>query len=204
MIIIPDVHGRTFWKEAVKGRENEEIIFLGDYVDPYVYEGIMPEDGILALEDIIKFKQDHPNNVHLLLGNHDAGYIWESVCSARRSKKYYGDISHLFTSNLEKFDLVYKKEINGKKYLFSHAPVHKIWIDKFIEGGYTDTFRHFVSDGGHYTWWDYKTGARKRNVGWRIDYFFIDTPSVSKLKSAGMLSEVMGSDHCPIELTADL
>lgn len=133
MIIIPDVHGRTFWKDAVKGRENEEIIFLGDYVDPYGYEGIMPEDGILALEDIIKFKQDHPNNVHLLLGNHDAGYIWESVCSARRSKKYYGDISHLFTSNLKNFDLVYKKEINGKKYLFSHAPVHKIWIDKFID-----------------------------------------------------------------------
>ena len=116
MIIIPDVHGRTFWKEAVKGRENEEIVFLGDYIDPYGYEGITPEDGIIALEDIIKFKQDHPNNVHLLLGNHDAGYIWESVCSARRSRKYYGNISHLFTSNLEKFDLV-----------------HKIWIDKFIE-----------------------------------------------------------------------
>ena len=75
MIIIPDVHGRTFWKEAVKGRENEEIVFLGDYIDPYGYEGITPEDGIIALEDIIKFKQDHPNNVHLLLGNHDAGYI---------------------------------------------------------------------------------------------------------------------------------
>ena len=133
MIIIPDVHGRTFWKEAVKGRENEESVFLGDYIDPYGYEGITPEDGIIALEDIIKFKQDHPNNVHLLLGNHVAGYIWESVCSARRSRKYYGDISHLFTSNLEKFDLVYKTEINGKKYLFSHAPVHKIWIDKFIE-----------------------------------------------------------------------
>ena len=84
MIIIPDVHGRTFWKEAVKGRENEEIVFLGDYIDPYGYEGITPEEGIIALEDIIKFKQDHPNNVHLLLGNHDAGYIWESVCSNKR------------------------------------------------------------------------------------------------------------------------
>ena len=125
MIIIPDVHGRTFWKEAVKGRENEEIVFLGDYIDPYGYEGITPEDGIIALEDIIKFKQDHPNNVHLLLGNHDAGYIWESVCSARRSRKYYGDISHLFTSNLEKFDLVYKTEINGKKYPFDERVIVK-------------------------------------------------------------------------------
>ena len=83
-------------------------------------------------------------------------------------------------------------------------PQERVWIDKFIQGGYTDTFRYFVQDGGHYTWWDYKTGARKRNVGWRIDYFFIDTPSVKKLKKAGMLSDVMGSDHCPIELVADL
>ena len=133
MIIIPDVHGRAFWKDAVKGRENEEIIFLGDYIDPYGYEGIMPEDGILALEDIIKFKEEHPKNVHLLLGNHDCGYIWQSVCSARRSTKYYNDINHLFTSNLNLFDLAYKKEINGKKYLFTHAGVHKIWIDKFID-----------------------------------------------------------------------
>ena len=83
-------------------------------------------------------------------------------------------------------------------------PQERVWIDKFIEEGYTDTFRYFVQEGGHYTWWDYKTGARARNVGWRIDYFFIDTPSVKKLKSAGMLSKVMGSDHCPIELVADL
>lgn len=83
-------------------------------------------------------------------------------------------------------------------------PQEREWIDRFIAGGYTDAFRHFVADGGHYTWWDYKTGARKRNVGWRIDYFFIDTASVGKLKSAGMLTEVMGSDHCPIELVAQL
>ena len=83
-------------------------------------------------------------------------------------------------------------------------PQERVWIDKFIEEGYTDTFRYFVQEGGHYTWWDYKTGARARNVGWRIDYFFIDTPSVGKLKSAGMMSDIMGSDHCPIELVADL
>lgn len=83
-------------------------------------------------------------------------------------------------------------------------PEERAWLDKFIANGYTDTFRHFVKDGGHYTWWDYKTGARARNVGWRIDYFFIDTPSVGKLKSARMLPEVMGSDHCPIEVVAEL
>ncbi len=83
-------------------------------------------------------------------------------------------------------------------------PQERAWLDRFFAEGYTDTFRHFVQEGGHYTWWDYKTGARKRNVGWRIDYFFIDTPSVSKLRSAGIRAEVMGSDHCPIEIVADL
>ncbi len=83
-------------------------------------------------------------------------------------------------------------------------PEERAWLDRFFAEGYSDTFRHFVKDGGHYSWWDYKTGARKRNVGWRIDYFFIDTPSVAKLKSASMLSDVMGSDHCPIAITADL
>ena len=80
----------------------------------------------------------------------------------------------------------------------------KILQHRFFSEGYVDTFRYFVKDGGHYTWWDYKTGARKRNVGWRIDYFFIDEKSAGKLKSAKMLSEVMGSDHCPIELEAEL
>jgi len=136
-LIIPDVHGRSFWKEKVYqvlGKdENVHIIFLGDYVDPYGYEGIFPEDGIAALEEIIDIKKEYPNQVTLLLGNHDCGYIWDSVCRARRSTKYYTDISNLFTENLILFDLAYSVKINDKKYLFTHAGVHKIWIDKFID-----------------------------------------------------------------------
>lgn len=83
-------------------------------------------------------------------------------------------------------------------------PQERAWLDRFFAEGYVDTFRQFVQDGGHYTWWDYKTGARKRNVGWRIDYFMINKSSVHKLKDAGMMSEVMGSDHCPIYIDVDL
>lgn len=83
MIVIPDVHGRTFWKDAVKGRENEEIIFLGDYVDPYVREGSKPEDGLTALQEVIEFKKQHPLSVTLLLGNHDLGYIIPHFCMCR-------------------------------------------------------------------------------------------------------------------------
>lgn len=72
-------------------------------------------------------------------------------------------------------------------------------IDKIIEAGFTDTFRHFTPEGkGHYTWWTHWQNARTRNVGWRIDYFFVSKKLLPRLKSAGILPEVMGSDHCPV------
>ena len=82
-------------------------------------------------------------------------------------------------------------------------PEERAWLDRFFSEGFVDTFRQFNKEGGHYSWWDYKTGARKRNVGWRIDYFMIDEKSASKLKGAGLMSEVMGSDHCPIWIEVD-
>ena len=71
-------------------------------------------------------------------------------------------------------------------------------MSKFIKNGYVDTFRHFNKEGGHYTWWDYYTGARSRDVGWRIDYFFVTENLLPKLKKAFIMKDVMGSDHCPI------
>ncbi len=79
-------------------------------------------------------------------------------------------------------------------------PVERAWMDKLVAHGYVDTFRHFNKAPGQYTYWDIKSGARARNVGWRIDYFFVSdnlTPSVVK---SCILSEVTGSDHCPIGL----
>jgi len=71
------------------------------------------------------------------------------------------------------------------------------WIDRFIEQGLVDTFRIFHRGKNWYTWWDLRTRARQRNVGWRIDYFFIDKDHVPCLKDAFILKEVRGSDHCP-------
>lgn len=77
-------------------------------------------------------------------------------------------------------------------------PEERAWVAKFLSKGYVDTFRHFYTEGGHYTWWDYFTAARQRNVGWRIDYFFVDFRFMSKVKRAYILKDVMGSDHCPV------
>ena len=79
-------------------------------------------------------------------------------------------------------------------------PEERAWVTKFINNGYVDTFRHFHKEGEHYTWWDYKTGARARNIGWRIDYFFISENLLPKIKKVLILKTVMGSDHCPVEI----
>lgn len=77
-------------------------------------------------------------------------------------------------------------------------PEERAWIDKFIERGFVDTFRIFNDQPGQYSWWDMKTRARDRNVGWRIDYFFVSEDLRKKVKSASILPEIMGSDHCPV------
>ena len=95
----------------------------------------------------------------------------------------------------EEIDLARPKQ-NEKNTGF--LPEERAWLSKFIDNGYVDTFRQFHKGGDHYTWWDYKTGARKRNVGWRIDYFFVSDDYLPKVKRAFILSDVMGSDHCPV------
>ncbi len=77
-------------------------------------------------------------------------------------------------------------------------PMEREWIDKFLSHGYLDTFRMFNQEPDNYTWWDQITRARERNVGWRIDYFYISESLKKKIKDAFILSDVMGSDHCPI------
>jgi exodeoxyribonuclease-3 len=79
-------------------------------------------------------------------------------------------------------------------------PEERAWIDRFIDTGFADTFRMFEQEPGNYTWWDLKSGARARNVGWRIDYFFVSESLKPFVRSASILKDVMGSDHCPIAL----
>ena len=79
-------------------------------------------------------------------------------------------------------------------------PEERAWLDLFVEAGYIDTFREFCKDPHHYTWWSYRSGVRERNIGWRLDYHFVNKEFVSKIKNSFILPEVMGSDHCPVVL----
>ena len=77
-------------------------------------------------------------------------------------------------------------------------PRERAWIDEYLSHGYIDTLRMFHPEPGLYSWWDMKSGARARNVGWRIDYFFISEDLKPKIKDAFIARDVAGSDHCPI------
>jgi len=83
-------------------------------------------------------------------------------------------------------------------------PEERAWLDRFTAAGYVDCFRMFEQGGGHYTWWDYRFQARTRNVGWRIDYFFVSEELRPRVKRAWIESSVTGSDHCPVGLELDL
>jgi exodeoxyribonuclease-3 len=97
----------------------------------------------------------------------------------------------------EEIDLANPKQNEGEH---GFTKEERKGIDKIIDAGFIDTFRHFTKEGGHYTWWNYYSFARERNVGWRIDYFFVNKEFLSKVKSSKILDQVFGSDHCPILL----
>ncbi len=80
-------------------------------------------------------------------------------------------------------------------------PIERAWIDGVISKGYIDTFRHFHPEEKEaYTYWDMKSFARDRNVGWRIDYFFVNREFIKKVKESFIWKDIYGSDHAPIEL----
>jgi exodeoxyribonuclease III len=82
--------------------------------------------------------------------------------------------------------------------------IERDWMDKLVDNGYVDTFRHLHPDkADSYSWWSYRAGARQKNVGWRLDYFFVSKNLIKKVKAADIHPDVMGSDHCPVSLELD-
>jgi len=79
-------------------------------------------------------------------------------------------------------------------------PEERAWMDKLVADGYVDTLRLFNDKPDQYTWWDMKSRARERNVGWRIDYFFVSENLRDQVTGAGIHPDIMGSDHCPVAI----
>jgi exodeoxyribonuclease-3 len=79
-------------------------------------------------------------------------------------------------------------------------PIERAWIDKLEANGWVDTYRLLNPDKAEFSWWSQRMGCREKNIGWRIDYFFVDEKLKNQIKKAFILTETLGSDHCPIGL----
>lgn len=129
LLILPDIHGRTFWEKPCSDIDKyDKIVFLGDYLDPYDFEGITVPEAIDNFKKIIEFKKNNLTKVVLLLGNHDCpyysiDYYKLSSYHCRHSIKYHDDISKLFQDNKDLFKLAYAYG----DILFTHAGVDPTW-----------------------------------------------------------------------------
>lgn len=101
----------------------------------------------------------------------------------------------------EEIDLANPKENEGNP---GFHPNERKWMTKFLKAGFIDTYRFLYPKKAQYSWWSYRFGARRRNIGWRIDYFCISEALKKQLKQAEILDKVKGSDHCPVKLTMSL
>jgi exodeoxyribonuclease-3 len=115
----------------------------------------------------------------------------DSLKAAGKKLVICGDVN---TAHKE-IDLARPRE-NSK--ISGFLPEERTWMDKLIAHGYVDTFRQFNKEPDQYTWWDMKSGARVRNVGWRLDYFFVSENLLPSVTKAFIMPGVMGSDHCPV------
>lgn len=127
-IIVPDIHGRPFWKEIFD--YDAEVVFLGDYLDPYSSEGLYPWDALDNFTQIIAYAKSNPK-VHLLLGNHDLCYsIGRHICNSRCDYENYDTLRGMFRENAELFQLAFDYSVNGKRFFISHAGISFGWYSQ--------------------------------------------------------------------------
>ena len=129
ILIVPDVHGRTFWHQAKELVDQvDQIVFLGDYLDPYPHEGISFDEAFEEFNKILEFKKEYPDLVTLLVGNHDMHYIIDEFMNcSRRNMEMHDQLPELYNSNLDLFKLIHTEG----DWMFSHAGVYKNWMDKY-------------------------------------------------------------------------
>jgi exodeoxyribonuclease-3 len=106
-----------------------------------------------------------------------------------------------FNTAHKEIDLTHPKANENRS---GFLPIERAWMDTFVDHGYIDTFRHFNKEPNQYSWWDLKTRSRERNVGWRIDYFFVNKKFLPHLKKAFIMQDVIGSDHCPVGIEIEI
>jgi len=165
---------------ATEGR-----VIAAEFVDFYVVTVYTPNS------------KDDLSRIPLRHKNWDPAFL-EYVKRLEKKKLvvFCGDLNVAHTPD----DLANPKPNEGKK---GFTKEEREGIDNMISAGFVDTFRMFKKGNGHYTWWSHFANSRARNVGWRIDYFFVSSALKKKVRSAEIHPNIMGSDHCPISLVIE-
>lgn len=120
--------------------------------------------------------------------------LCDTLTAAGRHLVVCGDYNIAHTP----LDLARPKENEGTP---GYLPEERAWMDAFTQAGYVDTFRALHPDeAGQYSWWSYRSKARERNIGWRLDYHCVDPGFMPQVQNAAIWPDVQGSDHCPVQL----
>lgn len=136
ILVIPDIHGRTFWHGAVMKywSEVDRIVFLGDYLDPYPSEENIADDIVANFNEIINLKKRNLDKVILLKGNHDEHYSSEifrkQACGSRFDSENSDKYHKLFAENSSLFNLAHLEKVGETHYLFSHVGLTVYWLNK--------------------------------------------------------------------------
>ena len=181
---IPEKIAKKFGlvEDAYGNPNNEGRVIVAEYKDFYVATVYTPNSKDDLSRIPLRHKQWDP-----------AFLAYMSELEKVKPVIFCGDLNVAHTPD----DLARPKENVGNK---GFTDEEREGIDNIIKTGFIDTFRLFTKGNGHYTWWSHFAQARTRNIGWRIDYFFVSEKLKSKIKKAEILPEVLGSDHCPIYL----
>lgn len=128
IFLVSDVHCRSFYKPVLQIKDYP-VIFMGDYMDPYYWEGFTDEEGIKKLKEIIEFARNN-KNVVLLVGNHTLSWIWSAMGFERTSQEFYKELHKIYRDNIDLFHPIYK--IGDT--IFSHAGICSGWVNSINVG----------------------------------------------------------------------
>lgn len=212
-------------EQIPEGAPKEYYFYLNDaekagYSGVAIYTKLEPRAVIVGDRDndwdnegrvlITKFDEFTLLNIYFPNGKRDKGrlqykldfyeYFLKYINNLRKNGEkviFLGDVN---TAH-EEIDLSRPKD---NKNTSGFLEIERKWIDRLEKEGWVDTFRMFNKEPNNYSWWDQFTRARERNVGWRIDYVFVDESLKDSVKSAFILNEVYGSDHCPVGIEIEI